>query len=524
MPSTSTPIDVIATHVGWALVHFAWQAAAIAMLLKFCLRRMPDRSPEVRYLIAVIALGIVAVAPFATYAINDGSPQQGALLVRGELNSDGHTPTELPTTYFSLALSRADLIVGPWIVLIAAVWGGGMLLFLVWRAIGWWRLESSFAPSAMDGPMVEEFRSVAQKMHIRRVGFARTGRIDSPATYGWWKPMVILPEAAIATLPPDQLLALVAHELAHIQRRDYLVNLLQTVSRSIYFLHPSVNSICRIITAERESCCDDAAVQIAGKAVYRRALAAAEEMRHTASLALSANDASVVERVSRLTAKNQPSRGSWAHYVASPLLMVVALMLLTRFSRSDEVWWAIQQHRPAGSAMYDALGIAGHSQAFLAPLANAIAAKKADDQQLLAVARAITVSASADELANLAKSLGPTYLKNPAWPYGQTGNRMMVCYRMGLRAKSLSSADPIASRLLARGALALSIQELELTKVPTCVRDMEDPALLAAAALTEHEGHRLRLAMLEYQRKVNVGGEAKQRQRQAASQADSRPE
>jgi beta-lactamase regulating signal transducer with metallopeptidase domain len=120
----------------------------------------------------------------------------------------------------------------------------------------------------------------------RRMGMHRAVRIlvssvpDGPGVIGWIRPVILLPAAAILHLTPDQLEAVLAHELAHLRRYDDLVNIAQSVMETLFFYHPAVWWISGRIRHERELCCDDLAVRASGNALcYARALASLERMR-----------------------------------------------------------------------------------------------------------------------------------------------------------------------------------------------------------------------------------------------------
>src|SRR6202007_2795286 len=103
---------------------------------------------------------------------------------------------------------------------------------------------------------------------------------DAPAGGGWLRPVILRPVAAIAALSPAQVDAILAHELAHIRRHDYAVNILQTIAETLLFYHPAVWWLSNRIRAEREHCCDDIAVALCGDPVeYAEALAELESHR-----------------------------------------------------------------------------------------------------------------------------------------------------------------------------------------------------------------------------------------------------
>ncbi len=130
---------------------------------------------------------------------------------------------------------------------------------------------------------------------------------DSPLSVGWWKPMVLLPVAIVAHMPAPLLEALIAHELAHIRRHDYLVNLLQGVVEALLFYHPVVWWLSHRIRVERELVADDLAARQLGDP-RRLALALSELDRlgiarspipHTA-LAQAAHGGHLMSRIKQL--------------------------------------------------------------------------------------------------------------------------------------------------------------------------------------------------------------------------------
>jgi len=98
--------------------------------------------------------------------------------------------------------------------------------------------------------------------------------VQVPTVIGWLRPVVLVPVGALSGLPAEYLEALLLHELAHVRRHDYLVNILQSVAEALLFYHPAVWWVSGHIRAERELCCDDVAVAVSGDALtYARALA-----------------------------------------------------------------------------------------------------------------------------------------------------------------------------------------------------------------------------------------------------------
>src|SRR4029079_16056399 len=108
-----------------------------------------------------------------------------------------------------------------------------------------------------------------------------SARARVPFVVGWIKPAVVIPGSALTGLSVQELDAILLHELAHIRRHDYAINLVQTLIETLFFYHPAIWWVSRQIRKEREHCCDDLAAESCsgGVAVYVRALTTLEEMR-----------------------------------------------------------------------------------------------------------------------------------------------------------------------------------------------------------------------------------------------------
>ncbi len=149
--------------------------------------------------------------------------------------------------------------------------------------------------------------------------------MDVPTVVGWLRPAILLPIAALASLTPDQVEAILAHELAHIRRHDYAVNVLQTLAETLLFYHPAVWWISKRIRVEREHCCDDIAIEICGDPIgYAQALAELESWRtSSATMALAATGGSLLDRVRRILRMpiaDEPRSPSWAVTLALTMI------------------------------------------------------------------------------------------------------------------------------------------------------------------------------------------------------------
>jgi hypothetical protein len=136
--------------------------------------------------------------------------------------------------------------------------------------------------------------------------------------------VILIPAGALINLSAQELEAVLAHELAHIRRFDYVANLLQSAIEALLFYHPAMWWVAKRIRAERENCCDDLAITACGdRVMYARALTALEELRSGyPQFAMAATGGPLLDRVRRLLGKDDPRRRSL------PVWMVLATVLI----------------------------------------------------------------------------------------------------------------------------------------------------------------------------------------------------
>jgi murein DD-endopeptidase MepM/ murein hydrolase activator NlpD len=148
--------------------------------------------------------------------------------------------------------------------------------------------------------------------------------------------VVLLPLSALCALPVAQLEAILLHELAHVRRLDYLVNLLQLGVEALLFHHPATHWISRQIRIEREYCCDDEVVRLSGDPLsYARALERLEGLRQPTSLALAANEGALMSRIRRLLTPTPAPRGRRSLALIAALVATVAVLTLAVHHRAE---------------------------------------------------------------------------------------------------------------------------------------------------------------------------------------------
>lgn len=289
--------------VGWVLLHFVWQGALVAVVMAAVLHHLRRASAHARYLVSCAGMMAMLLLPLGTFALLSAA---GPGLPLAGVAASGSAARE-PARLWSDPSGSL-----PWLVL---AWSLGAFVLLARAALQWlraWRLvrrDTSAVPPGWE----QVVRELGARMGIRRaVRLRQTARAMSPVIVGCVRPVILVPVCAFTGLTPEQLRAVLAHELAHVRRYDYWVNLVQTGIECLLFYHPCVWWLSGRLRAEREFCCDDTAVRVSGSTLcYVRALSALDEMRDAdLSLAMASNGGSLMTRISRLVGarSNRPRR------------------------------------------------------------------------------------------------------------------------------------------------------------------------------------------------------------------------
>jgi GWxTD domain-containing protein len=310
--------------VGLTLAHFLWEGAAIALVLLFFWRA----GARIRYAAACAAMLAMPLACAVTFAIVWHGASAGPVVRSLVL------PAAPPESAGVLAVwSRSSVSLSSWVV---PLWMAGVGIFYL-RSIGGWvaaqRLRTTGVRPAPT-EWQERFGTLRARLGITRtVTLIESCIAEVPVVIGYLRPMVLLPAGMITGLTTEQVEALLIHELAHIRRHDYLVNLLQSAVEGLLFYHPAVWWVSHVIRTEREHCCDDTVVAIRGDARgYAGALAALESMR-APQAALAASGGSPVKRVRRLLRQPEGPQTSPATTIAAIAILAGAATLLSAWQQ-----------------------------------------------------------------------------------------------------------------------------------------------------------------------------------------------
>jgi GWxTD domain-containing protein len=327
----------LAQALGWTLFHSLWEGAVAAILLVIALSVV--RSSRIRYAAACLAmLGIPAGFGATLFRLMPEGLATPATVIR-------NIPHAFPgEPHFPELSGRGMAEVLPWLT---PFWIVGVILFHLRGVAGWMsarRLRRRGVCRASD-VWQERLSRLRERLRVNTpVGPIESVCSQTPVVIGCLRPVIPFPVGLLTGMPAGQIEAILLHELAHIRRRDYLANLLQTVVECFLFYHPAVWWISSVIRTERENRCDDLVVATHGNAhEYAAALTALEENRWAWNQAVLAVTGGVLmKRIRRLLYPKESQRTFLTPVLSAGMLVAVTAMALT-------AW----QSKPAGDAAGD---------------------------------------------------------------------------------------------------------------------------------------------------------------------------
>ncbi|MBL7816015.1 MAG: M56 family metallopeptidase [Saprospiraceae bacterium] len=331
--------------LGWMVIHSLWQATAIAIISGITAISVRKKSPQLRYWIHNAALLAVFVAAVVTFCIYfDFSKAPGHTIVIPEklagipnvLAANTQPTISNQQSDAPLSIEGMRMFFNNNIYLIVTVWVMGVALFIL-KLLGGisyvYYLRSRLNFPA-DEYWLEMAESLGQKAGVKKtIELVESALVRSPLVVGHVKPMILFPIGAINKLNPQEVEAILAHEIAHILRNDYIFNIIQSVIEALFYFHPAVWWISANIRTERENCCDDVAIALCGNSMtYAKALVSLQEMAYYGSPQMAMAFAGthknqLLLRVQRILKQPQNKTNVMEKLIATCLLLVMMVAL-----------------------------------------------------------------------------------------------------------------------------------------------------------------------------------------------------
>ena len=298
--------------LGWTLVHSIWEIVVVAAVLGVLLVFGRPVNSRTRYGLSLAALFACFVGPVITYFAL--LPSNDVVITSYAVASNvGVLPIQAAssTIYISPPTPTESFAgrIDPFLPYLVVFWLVGLTLMCLRLVAGLVSIERLKRHAIVVTE--DRWQETVSRLGVRfgvvpPIKLLISSSVDSPATVGFLKSIVILPASALTSLAPEFIEALIAHEIAHIRRYDYLVNIVQSFIETALFYHPALWWISHVVRTERENCCDDMAIQVIGdRACYARALVGMEELRFMPQLVMAANRQSLPHRIRRILMKPQ---------------------------------------------------------------------------------------------------------------------------------------------------------------------------------------------------------------------------
>ncbi|WP_020528102.1 M56 family metallopeptidase [Flexithrix dorotheae] len=313
-------MDNMVEALSITILHSLWQGLLIAVLLGIILKILRRKSAETRYLASLSAMLVLLVVVVSTFLITFQSEEN--------LNtSSGLMPSiiyedlsELSISSKSTKNSLSSLLSSFYNNTVETIKTYSDMIFICWLVgVGFFSLRFISGLYYIQKIKTQKVQPVTEywqeklevmcaKMNISlKVSLFQSDLVEVPTVVGWLKPVILMPVSMLSQIPVAEIEAILAHELAHIRRFDYLFNILQSIIEILLFFNPAAWWISVCINDERENCCDDLALKATGSVkAYVNALANLAQTQYNTpefSLSVMGKKGSVLYRIKRIVAK-----------------------------------------------------------------------------------------------------------------------------------------------------------------------------------------------------------------------------
>lgn len=265
----------ISQVLGITIIHSLWQGLIVFAALRLLLLLRPKLSAAAKHNAAFTALTLIlAWFVYTLYTELNNYNWAGTTALQ-------QMPFSLPIAFslFTTPANRAYFAITGYMPYITGIYIAGLLFNILKIGLAWFKI-SQIRRSAIASGYQGLIDSLSRQLGISKTTrVAYSGLIDVPCLMGFAKPLILLPLSISTYLSAEEIKAILLHELAHVKRNDYLLNLVQQIIGMLLFFNPFSRLINNIINAERENCCDDMVVHTAEPLVYAQTLLKLEQNR-----------------------------------------------------------------------------------------------------------------------------------------------------------------------------------------------------------------------------------------------------
>lgn len=325
--------ESVISSLGWTLLHSVWQGFALGLVAFAGFYLLRKKTAALRYNLGIIVLALQVVTSAATFTYyNSTFKSQKSYQSSAKFTPTLSSPINIQQISYELsATAKTRIWLNMHLQELVVCWFIGAALLMLRFMGGWFYTERlrSRATIVMDKQWRSRFGILAARLNITKsIEFRETTKILTPMVIGALRPVVLIPVGLLTGFSVSQVEAILAHELAHIRRNDYLVNLLQSVTEVFFFFHPALWWISERIRIERENCCDDIAIEVCGdKMSLAHALVKVAEWQSapTMAMAFASRKPLLLQRIRRvLGVAPKPVRS----FAVLPVILIAVGMVI----------------------------------------------------------------------------------------------------------------------------------------------------------------------------------------------------
>ncbi len=305
--------DQVVHALGWTFIHSLWQGALLAVSLGIMLVLMRKYSSTTRYRVSIGIMALFFLLGVTTFTTLYNNYQTTIIAETSKVQTIIKVPENISISAEHSQISKrfnnkkkilaeeSKLLENKnksqsWLTfkdyfdthlpLVVTIWLLGIMVLLL-RFLGsmaYVQRLKSYKTTPLPEYWLLAAEQLADALDINAsINFLSSKIAITPMAIGVLKPAIILPSKLLTGLTEEQIEAILIHELAHIKRNDYFINILQSLVEIIFFYHPAVWWISSAIRNERENCCDDITITMTGEAYdYASTLVMLEEERKRA--------------------------------------------------------------------------------------------------------------------------------------------------------------------------------------------------------------------------------------------------
>ncbi|MBN1596784.1 MAG: M56 family metallopeptidase [Bacteroidales bacterium] len=338
---------------GWMIFHSVWQGALISIITLAVIYLLKSYSPQLRYIVAYSSLMIVLICASITFYRSYKYAHEKSVLKETFINNPDEVVELIKTNFAEHEGEVNSEINMRWLKFrgflqrnfnaVFLLWLAGVIFFLFRMTGGMthiyrMRTRQTFP---VDKRWLNYIEIVQAKMGIRKkVQVLQSAIAKAPMVIGYFKPVILIPVSIVSGLSVNELEAVLAHEMAHIRRHDYILNLIQSVIETLFFFHPGVWYISNVIRNEREHSSDELAIKMTGdKISFVKALAQSQEIlmskKPAYALAFSTGKGNLLQRVKRIKNQNNMKNNVTEGFIAASVVFISLLFLSFTFDSKN---------------------------------------------------------------------------------------------------------------------------------------------------------------------------------------------